>query len=735
MKSRLWWLGGLLLALLWSTPVSAQTGVIVRTTNLPALQALCVLPATCTIVEPVDGTLGQVFLITTPLPLQNILNLLGGLAGFVDAEVDQVLNLVNAVNLVPSPLPAELMSDRTPVPYPANSTTTVWNSYANQPAASVVGVQNAQSQFNVTGTGIVADIDTGVDPNHPALQPVLLQGYDFTRNQPGGSEMNDLAPSFPQPSPCDSTTCPSAIQVNQSSAAILDQSSAAILDTNTQYSAFGHGTMVMGVIHLVAPTAQLLPLKAFKSDGTANLSDILRAIYYAAQNNANVINMSFDTLTASTELQDALNYANQLGLIEVASAGNDGVQEIVYPASLQSDVMGVASVGSTSLTDNTRSSFSNFGDAIVWVAAPGEEIITTYPFSTYAAGWGTSFSAPFVSGGAALLQNLTTPLAQSGAATAIANADPLTSPGMGHGRLDLVPALQSLSGVSGSPDFAVSAAPSTTTLSAGGTATYTVTATPEHGFNQPVTWNCTGAPAGTSCTVSPQTVNLDGTHTATATVTLQTTAASLELPTPGFPHAAPPVDLWLWCAVWLAILAALCMCRSISAGYRSARGLAGAATLLAVVIFAHACGGGSGMGSAPGPPSPPPPSSPALSSVAVAPTTVNGGASSTGTITLSAAAPSGGAIVALSSSTSSVTVPASVTVAAGATSATFTVSTSLVTAATAATITASYGGSTKTALLTVNPASAGTPPGTYSITITGSSGSLSHAATVQLIVN
>jgi hypothetical protein len=51
----------------------------------------------------------------------------------------------------------------------------VWNSYAAQPAAGVVEVQNAPSQFHVTGTGIVADIDTGVDPNHQALQGVLLQ--------------------------------------------------------------------------------------------------------------------------------------------------------------------------------------------------------------------------------------------------------------------------------------------------------------------------------------------------------------------------------------------------------------------------------------------------------------------------------------------------------------------------------------------------------------------------------
>src|SRR5437773_10858972 len=104
--------------------------------------------------------------------------------------------------------------------------------------------------------------------------------------------MTDLQPPFVSPPPC--TDCAPA-RVNQSTAAVLDQSTAAVLDGKVQYAAFGHGTMVMGVIHLVAPTAKLLPLKAFHSDGTGNLSDILRAIYYAVQNNASVINMSFDT--------------------------------------------------------------------------------------------------------------------------------------------------------------------------------------------------------------------------------------------------------------------------------------------------------------------------------------------------------------------------------------------------------------------------------------------------------
>ncbi len=499
MKHRMW-IAGVLAGLLWTAPAKADTGVIVRTTaGLPALQALCLLPATCTVVGGLDGTLGQVFLVTTPLPLQTFLGLLpGGLTGFVDAEVNQVLNLVDLSSLVPSSIPSTLMSDRTSVMYAG---TPVWNSYVNQPAASIVGVQNAQKTFNVTGTGIVADIDTGVDPNHPVLQPVLVpgDGYDFTRNQAGGSEMNDVS------SPCAFATCPpppcpncSPVKVNQSTAAVLDQSTAAVLD-GSPYAAFGHGTMVMGIIHLVAPTAQLMPLKAFHSDGTASLSDILRAIYYGVQNNANVINMSFDTKTSSVELQKALDYANQQGIICAASAGNDGQGPplLVYPAALQNDVMGVASTSD----QDTRSSFSNYGSAIVWVAAPGEAIVSTYPFDTYAAGWGTSFSAPFVSGGAALLHNLQAAIGESGAAGAVANAVPLDpSLGLNHGRLDLVMTLGSLSGT---PDYSVSASPASGTINAGQQENFMVSAAPAHGFDQTVTWTCSVAPAGASCAVSP----------------------------------------------------------------------------------------------------------------------------------------------------------------------------------------------------------------------------------------
>lgn len=169
------------------------------------------------------------------------------------------------------------------------------------------------------------------------------------------------------------------------------------------------------------------------------MSNILHAVYYGVQNGTNIINMSFDMTSNSLEFSKAMDYANQNGVICAASAGNDGMEEIVYPATYQNDVMGVASTSNT----DTRSSFSNYGNAIVWVAAPGEAIISPYPFGSYAAGWGTSFSAPFVSGAGALLLNMDSTTNESKAAAAVAHAVPVGAD-MGNGRLDLVEALHSV---------------------------------------------------------------------------------------------------------------------------------------------------------------------------------------------------------------------------------------------------------------------------------------------------
>ena len=325
----------------------------------------------------------------------------------------------------------DTLSHRTLVPFYGSP---VLSSYVNQPAVVLIGSPEAHQL--ATGAGIVAVIDTGVDPNHPVLKASLVPGFDFTRNLPGiPSEFADLGQSTA--SILDQQTI---VILNQSTASILDQWTASILDTRQVPRTFGHGTMVAGIIHLVAPTARIMPLKAFEADGTAHLFDILRAIYYAVDHGAKVINMSFSTEQRSAEMKRAINYAVSRGVICVSSAGNNGARLRVYPAAF-GNVLGV---GSTSNLD-ARSTFSNFGDDDVTLAAPGEGIITTYPGGHYAAAWGTSFSASFVSGGAALLLQVNIRTNQETAADALEeNAKELPDRlGLGEGRIDLYRALLS----------------------------------------------------------------------------------------------------------------------------------------------------------------------------------------------------------------------------------------------------------------------------------------------------
>src|ERR1700687_2169287 len=214
----------LLTGLLGGAPPSAsaavsgsQGGVIVRTSlGELGLTLTCLLEG-CTVVRSLDGDIKQVFLVrpATGLLPELLAGTLKLVTGILNVEVDRPLSIPrNAANLTTVP-PG--LFDQTPINYYGS---TVWNGYANQPAAQIIGVTNARSAFRVSGAGVVADIDTGVDPNHPALKGVLLAGYDFTRNQAGGSEMTDVAGY--KVSPCSS--CPSGF-VTQSSVALLDQSS------------------------------------------------------------------------------------------------------------------------------------------------------------------------------------------------------------------------------------------------------------------------------------------------------------------------------------------------------------------------------------------------------------------------------------------------------------------------------------------------------------------------------
>jgi subtilisin family serine protease len=426
-------ISALLFAVLLSSAAAGQilgsstegAPVIVRDSlGIAGLRTTCLLLG-CKVNGQIDGSLGVVFLISSPsgIPLDVFLQTLLGQIGIVDAEPDLLLHLTQSQTL---PAPSGLY-DTTPINYYG---TTVWEGYATQPAVNIINLPALQSQQNLssTGSGVVGVIDTGVDPNHPALQGALLQGYDFTRNQTPGSELADVNQSTMAV-----VNGASPAQVNQSTMAVVNQQGSSTF-SQSQYADFGHGTMVAGVIHLVAPGATIMPLKSFHADGTGSLSNVLRAIYYATQNGADILNMSFSFSSYSQELASAVNYATRKGVVCIASVGNDGQQVTVYPAGLN-NVIGVASTSN----DDTLSSFSNYGQPPVWVGAPGEGIITTYPYGTYAAGWGTSFSAPFVSGTVALLQGINANINQSSAARAISHAVYI-SPALGYGRLDVVQA-------------------------------------------------------------------------------------------------------------------------------------------------------------------------------------------------------------------------------------------------------------------------------------------------------
>jgi subtilisin family serine protease len=302
--------------------------------------------------------------------------------------------------------------------------------YVNQPAGAVIALGAARTF--ATGAGaVVAILDTGVDPHHPVLKNSLLTGYDFTRNTSGGSELADLAQSTTAILDQSTTAILDDMQsttaildknqvviLNQSTTAILDQSTTAILDHAKLPAAFGHGTMVAGLVHLVAPAAKILPVKVFTSDGSTTVDQIAAGIDWAVAHGADVISMSFSSSQGSPLLQTAITNATNAGVICVASAGNDGQPVVVYPAAY--NVIGVGSTNDSMV----RSSFSNYGPNVD-LAAPGEGDITLYPYNNYAAGWGTSFSAPLVSGSAALLVQIASSTNESQATQALSKAIPI----------------------------------------------------------------------------------------------------------------------------------------------------------------------------------------------------------------------------------------------------------------------------------------------------------------------
>lgn len=176
----------------------------------------------------------------------------------------------------------------------------------------------------------------------------------------------------------------------------------------------GHGTKVAGIIAArpqtgtgfvgLAPEAEIIPIRQNDENGSGTTGTMATSIDRAVAAGAKVINISQDTvkpLVANSTLQQAVENALKADVVVVASAGNDGLDGSVketYPAAYD----GVLAVGASD-RNNERAAFSQSGD-FVGVAAPGVDVVSTVPKGGQCADNGTSFSAPYVAGVAALIR-------------------------------------------------------------------------------------------------------------------------------------------------------------------------------------------------------------------------------------------------------------------------------------------------------------------------------------------
>ena len=324
-------------------------------------------------------------------------------SGVVHVEADFAVGV--SETMIPAPGDALLNPNTVAL---LNSPATVWHggspirkSVIRQAALDLIECEyedeDEEGSHGDTGRGIrVAVIDTGVDSTHSALAGRVLPGINVID---GGSDTGDPLPPPAFPGPWGRVNVSMVALLNPSTVALLNPSTVALLN-HPQFRYYGHGTLVGGLVHAVAPDAWIIPVKAFDSSGMASTFMVAKAIRQATDMNADVINMSFDFDQPSSVVREALDYAAGRGVVLVASAGNSGTVANVYPA-IHPSVIAVASTDSK----DRKTDFSNYGPAIS-VTAPGDRLLSTYPGNEYAAVAGTSFSAALVSGEAARIRSL-----------------------------------------------------------------------------------------------------------------------------------------------------------------------------------------------------------------------------------------------------------------------------------------------------------------------------------------
>jgi thermitase len=207
----------------------------------------------------------------------------------------------------------------------------------------------------------------------------------------------------------------------------------------------GHGTHVAGIVDIAAPAAKIMPLRVLDTEGYGDVFTIAEAVHFAAQNHADVLNLSLGSPSRSTLLQEAINDATANGVLVAAAAGNSNSLVAEYPAAGNGVVAfadGLVAVTSVNMNDR-KSGFANYG-SWVDIAAPGEGIRSAFPVNKYAYWSGTSMATPFVSGQAALIHAVNGTLDPAGievsircSARSLFASDLLYAAMLGAGRADV----------------------------------------------------------------------------------------------------------------------------------------------------------------------------------------------------------------------------------------------------------------------------------------------------------
>ena len=242
---------------------------------------------------------------------------------------------------------------------------------------------------NITGNGIVvAVVDTGVDYYHPDLDSNIWQN-------PGEIAENGI---------------------DDDRNGFIDDIRGWDFLYNDNYpmdlDLYGHGTHIAGSIAAerndfgitgVAYNAKIMPVRVLNTFGEGELDNVAAGIRYAADNGANVINLSIgNEFYPSNLVNAAIEYANNKGSVVVIAAGNSGFSQPDYPAR-NADRWGIA-VGSIDINGRMADTSNRAGSTpLDYLVAPGVDIYSTTPYNNYESERGTSMAAPHVAGVAALV--------------------------------------------------------------------------------------------------------------------------------------------------------------------------------------------------------------------------------------------------------------------------------------------------------------------------------------------